>query len=86
MLLDDPKSAGTDGKFNLEELAAASKALKAPRNLDLEARLKECFGYDRFRPGQREIVEGVLAQRRQLAHQLTPARVRSWMIGLVAAG
>ncbi len=53
----------------LEELGAASRTLKElkagspPPRADLDASLKSCFGYDRFRPGQREIVEAVLAGR-----------------------
>ena len=64
----------------LEELAAASRTLRAPRssealdepaspprpsptNAGLEASLKSCFGFDRFRPGQRDIVDAVLAGR-----------------------
>ena len=60
----DPASFSTS---TLQELSVASKAVKALKASvdlaapDLEASLKSCFGYDRFRPGQRAIVEAVLA-------------------------
>jgi ATP-dependent DNA helicase RecQ len=52
------------GAFDADSIAALKSlatALEAPP--DLEAALKATFGYDTFRPGQRAIIEAVLAGR-----------------------
>ena len=52
------------GAFGIEAIGALRRLatdLEAPP--DLEAALKETFGYGGFRPGQRAIIEAVLAGR-----------------------
>ncbi len=46
---------------NLRGFAGNSPHSRAARQIDLEGALRECFGYDVFRPGQRAIIESVLA-------------------------
>jgi len=47
----------------LAELKASAESLKRSTLGDPQALLKSVFGYDSFRPGQREIIEAVLAGR-----------------------
>ncbi|BDU75624.1 RecQ family ATP-dependent DNA helicase [Mesoterricola sediminis] len=64
----EPKAFGPEDLQALKELALAVRA-----GGDLRPRLKETFGYDRFRPGQEEVIRAVLSGRDCLAVMPTGA-------------